>query len=119
MRAINNVVDVSNYVMLEVGQPLHTFDFGHVRGGTVIVRRALVDETIRTLDNTERPLTPAMLLICDAERAIGVAGVMGGSDSEVSAGTTDVLIESASLCACRHPTHGASVGLALGGVDAL
>ncbi len=97
VRAINNVVDVSNYVMLEVGQPLHTFDFGHVRGGTVIVRRALVDETIRTLDNTERPLTPAMLLICDAERAIGVAGVMGGSDSEVSAGTTDVLIESASF----------------------
>ncbi|MGI8913814.1 MAG: phenylalanine--tRNA ligase subunit beta [Chloroflexota bacterium] len=97
IRAINNVVDVSNYVMLEIGQPLHTFDFGQVRGGTVVVRRARPDETIRTLDNTDRALTSEMLLICDTERAIGVAGVMGGSDSEVSAGTTDVLIESASF----------------------
>jgi phenylalanyl-tRNA synthetase beta chain len=97
VRAVNNVVDVSNYVMLEIGQPLHTFDFGHVRGGAVIVRRAQAAESIRTLDNTERPLTPEMLLICDAERAIAVAGVMGGSDSEVGAGTADVLIESASF----------------------
>lgn len=97
VRAVNNVVDVSNYVMLETGQPLHTFDFTHVRGGAVVVRGAGVGERIRTLDNTERALTPEMLLICDAERAIAVAGVMGGSDSEVGAGTTDVLIESASF----------------------
>jgi phenylalanyl-tRNA synthetase beta chain len=97
VRAINNVVDISNYVMLEIGQPLHTFDFGQVRGDSVIVRRARPGETIRTLDGAERELSPAMLLICDAERAIAVAGVMGGSDSEVSDATTDILIESASF----------------------
>lgn len=97
VRAINNVVDISNYVMLEIGQPLHTFDFGQVRGGRVVVRRARPGETIRTLDGAERALQADMLLICDAERAIAVAGVMGGSESEVGDATTDVLIESASF----------------------
>lgn len=97
IRAINNVVDISNYVMLEIGQPLHTFDFSQVRGGSVAVRRARQGEIIRTLDGADRVLSPDMLLICDAERAIAVAGVMGGSDSEVSDATTNVLLESASF----------------------
>ena len=97
VRSINNVVDVSNYVMLDYGQPLHTFDFERLRGRRIIVRRAAEDEPIRTIDNVERRLTSAMLAICDAERPVAVAGVMGGLDTEVSEATTDVLIESASF----------------------
>jgi len=94
-RPINNVVDVTNFVMLEYGQPLHAFDFRKLRGGAIVVRRARAGETLTTLDNVERTLEPDMLLICDAERAVAVAGVMGGANSEVDQNTTEVLLESA------------------------
>ena len=95
LRSINNVVDVTNYVMLEFGQPLHAFDYALLRDHRIIVRRAAPGETITTIDGTERALGPDMLVIADAEHAVAVAGVMGGSDSEISETTTDVLLESA------------------------
>ncbi|HEY2812077.1 MAG TPA: phenylalanine--tRNA ligase subunit beta [Acidimicrobiales bacterium] len=96
MRPINNVVDVSNYVMLELGQPSHPYDLARVGGGGLRVRRAGDGETLTTLDGTERRLTPADLLICDGnDRPSGIAGIMGGADSEISETTTDVLVEMA------------------------
>jgi len=95
LRPINNVVDITNFVMLEYGQPLHAFDFAKLAGGRIVVRRANAGETMQTLDGTERQLDPEMLLICDAERGVAVAGVMGGGNSEVSDATTDILLESA------------------------
>ncbi|MBE0466200.1 MAG: phenylalanine--tRNA ligase subunit beta [Candidatus Desulforudis sp.] len=95
MRPINNIVDVTNYVMLEWGQPQHAFDFDTVTGGHVIVRNARPGEVLITLDGQERRLAPEMLLIADPGRAIGIAGVMGGLDSEVTAGTSRILLESA------------------------
>lgn len=95
LRSINNVVDVTNYVMLEFGQPLHAFDYALLRDHRIIVRRAAPGETITTIDGTVRALGPDMLVIADAEHAVAVAGVMGGSDSEISDTTTDVLLESA------------------------
>lgn len=95
LRSISNVVDVTNYVMLEFGQPLHAFDYDLLRDHRIIVRRARPGETITTIDGTERVLGPEMLVIADAERAVAVAGVMGGSKSEISDTTTDVLLESA------------------------
>jgi phenylalanyl-tRNA synthetase beta chain len=96
MRPINNVVDASNYVMLELGQPNHAYDLGSVAGPGFRVRRARQDETIVTLDRVERTLTTDDLLICDAKDApIGVAGVMGGADTEIGPSTTDVLVEMA------------------------
>lgn len=95
LRPINNVVDITNFVMLEYGQPLHAFDFATLAGGKIIVRKAAADETMITLDGVERKLDPEMLLICDAERPVAVAGVMGGQNSEVTEHTTDILLESA------------------------
>lgn len=96
MRPINNIVDITNYVMLEAGQPLHAFDFATLRGRQIVVRRPAADETtITTLDGSERTLDADTLLICDAERPIAVAGVMGGLNSEITAGTTEILLESA------------------------
>lgn len=95
LRPINNVVDVTNFVMLEYGQPLHAFDFAKLAGGRIVVRRANPGETIRTLDGSDRQLDPEMLLICDAEVGVAVAGVMGGGNSEVSEATTEILLESA------------------------
>jgi phenylalanyl-tRNA synthetase beta chain len=94
MRPISNIVDVTNYVMLELGQPLHAFDAATLRGG-IVVRRARPGERIRTIDDTERELSPEMLVIADAERPIAVAGVMGGAATEVSAATTRIVLESA------------------------
>ncbi len=94
MRPISNVVDVTNYVMLELGQPLHAFDADTLRGG-IVVRRARPGERIRTIDDVDRELSPDMLVIADAERPIAVAGVMGGADTEVSAATTRLVLESA------------------------
>ena len=94
VRPINNVVDISNYVMLELGQPLHCFDFDKV-SGDIGVRRAREGETLTTLDGVSRELTPEMLAICDANGPIALAGVMGGAASEVTDGTHNVLIESA------------------------
>ncbi|HEY7069039.1 MAG TPA: phenylalanine--tRNA ligase subunit beta [Acidimicrobiales bacterium] len=96
MRPINSLVDVSNYVMLELGQPNHPYDLAKVRGGGLRVRRARPGETLVTLDDIERTLVPDDLLICDGEdRAIGVAGIMGGADTEIDEATTDVLLEMA------------------------
>jgi len=94
-RPINNVVDVTNYVLLETGHPLHAFDLARIGGGEIVVRRARDGETLRTLDGVERKLGPDMLSICDAEAPLAVAGVMGGEASEVAAGTTDIFLECA------------------------
>lgn len=95
VRPINNVVDVTNYVMLELGQPLHAFDYDLVEDGHIIVRRANLGEVLRTLDGVERALSKEDLLICDPSGAIALAGVMGGEHSEVSPSTARVLLESA------------------------
>lgn len=96
MRSINNVVDVSNYVMLELGQPNHPYDLARVSGPGFRVRRARDGETLRTLDGVERTLSAEDLLVCDAtDVPVGLAGIMGGGDSEISEATTDVLIEMA------------------------
>ena len=97
MRPINNVVDTTNYVTLEYGQPLHAFDYSKLKGGQIIVRRAKNGETITTLDGTERALTPDILVIADKEEAVAVAGIMGGADSEVTDKTDTILLESANF----------------------
>ena len=94
-RSINNVVDATNYVLHELGQPIHAFDARKLGGSQVVVRRARAGERLTTLDGVERALTADMLVIADAERAHAVAGVMGGRDSEVDAATTTLFIESA------------------------
>ena len=96
-RSINNVVDASNYVLHELGQPTHAFDLSTLHGGRVIVRRAKSDEKITTLDGHERTLNDAMIVIADAERPQAVAGVMGGRDSEVTESTTDIFLEVANF----------------------
>ncbi|HYO09280.1 MAG TPA: phenylalanine--tRNA ligase subunit beta [Tepidisphaeraceae bacterium] len=95
LRSINNVVDVTNYVMFELGQPLHAFDFDRLTGRRIIVREARPGESITSIDGHERKLAPGMLVIADAERPVALAGVMGGADSEVSDRTVNVLLESA------------------------
>lgn len=95
MRSINNLVDVTNYVMLETGQPLHAFDFDKIRGRRIIVRRARDGESLTTLDGAERRLTGEDLVIADDAGAVAIAGVMGGMDCEVSPETVNVLLESA------------------------
>lgn len=95
IRAISNVVDITNYVMLELGQPLHAFDLDRIAGETVIVRRAAAGERLVTLDGVERQLISEDLVVADAAGASALAGTMGGADSEVSAGTRRVLIEGA------------------------
>jgi phenylalanyl-tRNA synthetase beta chain len=97
MRPINNVVDVTNFVMMEYGEPLHPFSYSRVRGQQVIVRRAAAGEVMDTLDGVKRSLSPEMLVIADAVGPMAVAGVMGGAASEVTAGTTAILLESASF----------------------
>jgi phenylalanyl-tRNA synthetase beta chain len=92
---INNVVDISNYVLMECGQPLHTFDFGKLNGGEIIVRRPLPGETIEAIDHKTYTLGPEMCMICDAKDPIAVGGVMGGAQTEISDATRDVLIEAA------------------------
>jgi len=94
-RPINNVADITNYVLHEFGQPLHAFDLAKLAKKRIIVRRAADGETLTTLDGVERKLDREMLVIADAEKAVAVGGVMGGEDSEISDSTTDVLIESA------------------------
>jgi len=97
MRPINNVVDVTNYVMLEYGQPLHAFDYHKLRGRQIIIRRAGNGENITTIDGTERALKPDILVIADKEEAVAVAGIMGGLDSEVTGRTDAILLESANF----------------------
>ena len=95
LRPINNVVDVTNYVMFELGQPLHAFDFDKLDQRRIIVRRARTGEKLTSIDGRERDLTPDMLVIADASRPVALAGVMGGIDSEVAPNTRNVLLESA------------------------
>jgi phenylalanyl-tRNA synthetase beta chain len=97
LRPINNIVDITNYVMLEMGQPLHAFDFDKLSGGRIVVRRARPGEKLTLIDGSQRDLQPDMLVIADAEQALAVAGVMGGANSEVTNETTNVLLESANF----------------------
>ena len=97
MRPINNIVDITNYVMLEYGQPMHAFDLDQVQGRRIVVRTPIAGETIRTLDGQDRKLEPEMLMICDENRPIGVAGVMGGENSEITEKTNTILLESATF----------------------
>lgn len=99
VRPINNIVDVTNYVMLETGQPLHAFDLTRLGGRCIVVRRAASAERLTTLDGTSRELTPDMLVIADAAEPVAVAGVMGGQASEVTEATTALLLESANFLA--------------------
>ncbi len=92
---INNVVDVSNYVLMECGQPLHTFDFAKIQGRTIIVRRPKPGETIEAINHQVYSLLPDMCLICDAQRPVAIGGVMGGAETEISDLTTEVLVEAA------------------------
>src|SRR5213079_1237846 len=100
-RPINSVVHATNYILLELNQPLHAFDLAKLRGPAVVVRRARPGEKIVTLDGATRTLTPEMTAICDAEHPTIVAGVMGSAESEVSAGTKDLVLE----CAYFQPTR--------------
>jgi phenylalanyl-tRNA synthetase beta chain len=95
MRSINNVADITNYVMMELGQPLHAFDFDKLTEKRIVVRRAARGEKMLAIDGREYPLEPHMLLICDAQYPVAIAGVMGGKLSEVTDGTTNILLESA------------------------
>jgi phenylalanyl-tRNA synthetase beta chain len=96
-RPINNIVDITNYIMLEYGQPLHSFDYDRLKNRQIIVRRATEGEKFFTLDETERQLGGEMLVIADGERSVAVAGVMGGLNSEVTESTTSILLEAASF----------------------
>ena len=97
VRPINNIVDITNYVMLEYGQPMHAFDYRYVKGGKIIVRRAEDGETLTTLDGNVRNLNSSMLVIADETRAVGLAGIMGGENSEIVEDTVDVVFESANF----------------------
>ncbi len=110
MRPINNIVDITNYVMLEYGQPLHAFDYEKIRGRKIIVRRATEDEMIMSLDGVERKLNRNNLVIADTEGSVAIAGVMGGADSEVTSATTSILLESANF----HPVSIRLTSTALG-----
>lgn len=97
VRPINNIVDITNYVMLEYGQPMHAFDYRYVGSGKIIVRRSEPGETLTTLDGNVRTLTPGMLVIADETKPIGLAGIMGGENSEIMDDTVDVVFESANF----------------------
>jgi phenylalanyl-tRNA synthetase beta chain len=97
IRPINNIVDITNYVMVEYGQPMHAFDYRYVKGGKIVVRRAGADKTLTTLDGNVRVLQPDMLVIADETKPVGLAGVMGGENSEIVADTVDVVFESANF----------------------
>ena len=97
VRPINNIVDITNYVMLEYGQPMHAFDYRYVSSGKIVVREAEAEETLTTLDGTVRPLKPGMLVIADDTKPIGLAGIMGGENSEIVDDTSMVVFESANF----------------------
>lgn len=97
IRSINNIVDITNYVLLETGHPLHAFDYKLLKDGNIIVRRAAAEEKFTTLDDVERELTDDMLVIADSEKAIALAGVMGGADTEINDDTSTILLEAATF----------------------
>ena len=97
VRPINNIVDITNYVMLEYGQPMHAFDFRYISSGKIVVREAAEGEVLTTLDGNVRNLKPGMLVIADGDKAIGLAGIMGGENSEITEDTTTVVFESANF----------------------
>ena len=97
VRSINNIVDITNYVMLEMGQPLHAFDYDKLEGHSIIVRRGKNSEKIETLDDTVRDITEDMLVIADMKKPVAIAGVMGGAYSEISSSTKRILLESANF----------------------
>jgi phenylalanyl-tRNA synthetase beta chain len=111
MRPINNVVDITNFVMMEYGEPLHAFDYNQIRGQKIIVRRAEEAEVIVTLDGAKRSLSRDMLVIADSERAVAVAGVMGGADSEMTDQTTAIVLEAASFNPASIYHTGSTLGL--------
>ena len=111
MRPINNLVDVTNYVMLEYGQPLHSFDYEKIRGKKIIVRRATQYEPMTTLDGNERELDSGMLVITDVMGVVAVAGVMGGANSDVTGETTSILLEAASFNAASIHYTGRTLGI--------
>ena len=111
LRPINNVVDVTNFVMLEYNQPLHSFDYDLIKDATVIVRRARPDEMLTTLDGVERKLTVENLVIADANDAIGIGGVIGGANSEISVNTVNVLLESATFDGTNNRETAQTLGL--------
>ncbi len=111
LRPINNIVDISNYVMLEYGQPLHTFDYDRISGQKIIVRRANENEILTSLDGVERKLNPNMLVIGDAEKAVAIAGVMGGANSDVTEQTRHILLEAASFAPANIHATGEGLGL--------
>src|SRR5262245_16005216 len=110
-RSVNNVADITNYVMLEMGQPLHAFNLHQLRGERIVVRTARSGEKIRTLDGEERDLTPEMLVIADAERPVALAGVKGGEDSGITETTTDVLLEAAYFAPAQVRATSKALGL--------
>ena len=110
LRPINNVVDVTNYVMLECGHPLHAFDYSLLKGGAIVVRQSTPEESFVTLDGEEHRLPTGAVMVCDAEREVSVAGVMGGANSEIRPETADVVIESA----CWNPSSIRRTAKALG-----
>ncbi len=112
VRFVSTLVDLTNYVMLERGQPLHAFDLDRLAGGRILVRRSRAGETLLTLDGRERRLPPGLLVIADAERPVAVAGVMGGKDSEVGPGTRRVVLESARFDPGAVRASAAALGLA-------
>ena len=97
IRPINNIVDITNYIMVEYGQPMHAFDYRYVKDGKIIVRCAEDGEVLTTLDGVERPLKAGMLVIADETKPVGLAGIMGGENSEITANTVDVVFESANF----------------------
>lgn len=112
--SVNNIVDITNYVMLECGQPLHAFDLACIRGGRIVVRPASPGEAFEAINHRRYELDPRMCVIADAERPIALAGVMGGADSEISDGTVDVLIESGQFAPLAVRTAARSLVLASG-----
>ena len=111
VRPISNVVDVTNYVMFECGQPLHAYDLDRLEGREIVVRRGRAGESLTAINNKAYELTPEMLVIADAERPVGLAGVMGGLDTEIHAKTTNVLIESAQFDAMSVRRTARALGL--------
>jgi phenylalanyl-tRNA synthetase beta chain len=95
LRSINNVADITNYVMMELGHPMHAFDADRLAGQQIVVRRAALDEKLTTLDGVERALNPSILVIADAEKPVALAGIMGGGETEISSSTVNVFLESA------------------------